>query len=77
MTFKKDKLYYIKFLDHSVGLKDAMIIEAVGWCVKDDPKYVVFTSWKVLSDDQDVVDNNHEPFSIIKSCIKKKKQLSY
>lgn len=77
MTFKKDKLYYIKFLDHSVGIKDAMVIEAVGWVVKDASNYVVFTSWKVLSDDTDVVDNNHEPFSIIKSCIKKKKILYF
>lgn len=75
MKFKEGQLYYIKFYDHSVGLKDAMTIEAVGWAIKDESKYVVFTSWKVLSDDTDITDNNHEPFSIIKSCIRKKRMI--
>ena len=75
-TFKVGALYYIKFLDHSVGLKESMVISAVGWCIKNEKDYAVFTSWEVESDDQEIIDNNHEPFTIIKSCIKKKRKLT-
>lgn len=75
MKFQKDKLYYLKFKDHSAGIKNIMIIEAVGWVVKDEKDYVVFTSWLVNNDDKEIVDNNHEPFSIVKSCIIKKRLL--
>lgn len=75
--FQVGKLYYIKFNDHSTGIKDMMTIEAVGWCIKDAPKYAVFTAWQVLHDDREIVDNNHEPFSLIKSCVLKKRKLDY
>ena len=74
--FKIGRLYYIKFLDHSVGMKDKMFVEAVGWCIKDGSDYAVFTSWQVEHKDRSIVDDNHEPFSIIKACVKKKRLLS-
>ena len=75
IKFQVGRLYQIRFLDHSVGLKKAMEIEAVGWCIKDEGKYAVFTSWQVDDDDTSVVEDNHEPFSIIKSCVVKKRVL--
>lgn len=74
--FKVGSLYYIKFLDHSVGIKDKMTIEVVGWCIEDDKEHAVFTAWQVLHDDKKIVDDNHEPFSLIKACIKKKRVLN-
>jgi len=49
------------------------MIEVVGWCIKDSKDHAVFTSWQVISDDKRLVDDNHEPFTIIKSCVKKKR----
>jgi len=73
--FKVGSAYTIRFLDHSVGMKEAMVIDVVGWCIKDEPKYAVFTSWKIDHEDESIVEHNHEPFSIIKSCIQKKRLL--
>ena len=74
--FVVGRLYYIKMLDHSVGMKDKMTVELVGWCLEDHKDYAVFTSWQVIHDDQKLVDDNHEPFSVIKSCVRRKKVLS-
>jgi hypothetical protein len=74
-NFKEGRLYHITFLDHSVGIKDKMIVEAVGWCVEDGDDYAVFTSWQVIHDDKEMVNDNHEPFAVIKSCVKRKRIL--
>lgn len=71
--FKLHKLYYVKFKDHAFGINKVCVINAVGWVTEDDPDYVVLTPWLVESDDYDVVKNNQEPFTIIKSCIIKKR----
>lgn len=76
MKFKIGDCYRVLFLDHSVGMKDMMTIEVVGWCIADNKDNVVFTSWMVQSDDEEVVSENHEPFSIIKSCIKRKRKIA-
>lgn len=76
MKFKVGSLYYIKFLDHSVGIKGKIVVEAVGWCIEDDKDHAVFTSWQLIHEDKATVDANHEPFSVIKSCVKKKRVIS-
>ena len=63
------KLYKIRFYDHSIGTTDKMVCEAVGWVVKDDPDYVVLTSWKVDTKDVQVKRDNVEPVSILKAVI--------
>jgi hypothetical protein len=73
--FKVGCAYKIQFLDHSVGMKEAMVIDVIGWCVKDSAKFAVFSAWKVDHEDAAIVEHNHEPFSIIKSCIQKKRLL--
>jgi len=77
MNFKVGRPYYLKFEDHSVGIKGMMTIEAIGWCIENHSKYAIFTSWQVISEDKSVVDSNHEPFSIVKSCIIKKRVLNF
>ena len=74
--FSEDVLYYIEFYDHAYGINEAITVKVVGWCIKDTKEYAVFSSWKVISNDKDIVDNNHEPFTIVKSCIRRKKKLS-
>lgn len=74
--FKVGRAYHIKFLDHSVGIKGKILVETLGWCIEDHDDHAVFTAWQVISDDKAVVNDNHEPFSIIKSCIKSKKLLT-
>ena len=72
-NFVVGRAYWIKFLDHSVGIKGKMEIETLGWCIENHKDYAVFSAWVVDSDDKKVVDDNHEPFSVIKSCIKQKR----
>ena len=77
MKFKIGELYYLEFLDHSVGLKGEMEIQAVGWVVKETSKCLILTSWRVIHDDKSIVDGNYEIFSVVKSCIKRKKKLAF
>jgi hypothetical protein len=74
--FKVGRAYKIKFLDHTHGSKKTAIVETLGWCLEDTPEYVVFTAWRLDDEDKSFVDNNHEPFTVVKSCIKGKKVLS-
>lgn len=68
-TFEKGKLYKIRFYDHSIGSKEKMICEAVGWVEEDDKDHVVLTHWRVDTKDLQVARDNIEPTSIIKSAI--------
>lgn len=63
------KLYKLTFYDHSVGSKEKMVCEAVGWCIQDDPIHVVLTAWNVKTNDEDVKSQNVEPVSILKAVI--------
>lgn len=74
--FRIGRAYWIKFLDHSIGIKGKMEIEVVGWVIEDHPDHVILSHWMVQSNDKSVVDDNHEPTSLIKSCIVRKKLLS-
>lgn len=74
-NFKPGKAYAVKFLDHCVGIKGSMTIIAIGFCVENTEKHAVFTSWEIESDDEKLKDDNREYFTIIKSCIIKKKLL--
>jgi hypothetical protein len=73
--WQQDRLYQITFLDHCVGMKEVMKCQTVGWLIKEDPEYIVLTSWRVVHEDKGMVDDNHEPTVIIKSTIKRAKLL--
>ena len=75
-NFKVGRAYKIRFLDHTHGVNKLVIVETLGWCLEDHKDYVVFSAWRVDDDDDKMVDNNHEPFTVVKSCIKGKKILS-
>lgn len=67
--FDLGKIYKVRFYDHSVGIDTKMICEVVGWCIKDKSDYAVFTSWQVLTKDEEVKKQNVEPISILKAVI--------
>lgn len=69
-------LYKVRFHDHCCGGKDLITCESVGWVIKNDPKYVVLTSWRVDSPDKDTVENNVETTTILKSCIVRSRKYS-
>lgn len=67
--FEFHKLYKIRFYDHSIGSKEKMICEVVGWVIKDEVDHVVLTSWLVDTEDVQVKRDNVEPVSILKAVI--------
>ena len=73
--FITDKLYKIRFYDHSTGSQDKIICETVGWIIKEDKTHVVLSYWIVDTDDDAVKRANIEPSSIIKSCIIRSRKL--
>lgn len=75
-NFKVGKLYFLRVDDHSFGMDRIAVVEVVGWCIKDHPKYAVFSPWRVDDHDKEVVDANREPFTIVKSCITKKRVIN-
>lgn len=72
--FKKGELYKVRFKDHCVGSKEVMVCEVVGWLVKQDRDSIVLSSWVVITEDQQVFNDNHEPTTILKSCIIRKRK---
>lgn len=76
INFKVGKAYFVTFLDHTHGTDKLATVQILGWCIKDTKESVVFSAWKLDSDDKSYVDNNHEQFSLVKSCIKKKRVIS-
>jgi hypothetical protein len=77
MNFKKDKLYYIKFLDHFINGDNEMVCETVGWVLSQNTKSVTIATWRNVTDDKETFENNLEKTTIIKSCILKKRVLNF
>lgn len=74
MKFKNGELYYIKFLDHCISEDHTVIeCEVCGWVLSEDKDRVTLTWWHVSNDAYR--DGNDEPVSIIKSTIKKKRNI--
>ena len=70
MKLKKEKLYYIRFLDHVMGEDiDAVHCEICGWVVRETNSSYVFTWWNVDSNDKELVEGNREYVTILKSTI--------
>lgn len=65
----KYRLYKIKFHDHTINMQEEMIIEAVGFFVKSTRNAYVFSHWLVRHEDRSVVEDNLEPFAIVKKAI--------
>jgi hypothetical protein len=67
--FELGKLYKVTFLDHSIGMHEKMICQIVGWCIRDEAEHAVFTSWVVVTKDEQVKKDNVEPVSILKAVV--------
>jgi len=74
-TFSRNKLYYIKFLDHAMGCWNPITCEVVGWCYKKGNNYVVVTPWKVSGVDEATEKNNSEPIVLLTATIMECKEL--
>ena len=62
-------LYRIVFYDHFIGGSEEVVIQAVGYFYKETKNYLIFSHWVVLSKDGKVVEDNLEPFSLVKKAI--------
>jgi hypothetical protein len=67
--FTEGQHYIVEFLDHFVGHDEPILCQVSGWVTKDDPDYVVLTTWLVLTDDRSIEEDNREMVAIIKSTI--------
>lgn len=74
--FKIGRAYKIRFWDHTQGIKKTVMVETLGWCLEDHKDFVVFSAWRVDDLDTELVSNNHEPFTVVRSCIKSKKLIA-
>lgn len=68
-------LYKLTFFDHCIGRYDKMLCEVVGWCLQDSDDHIVLTPWITVTDDEQIKKDNVEPYSIIKSTIKRSRKL--
>lgn len=72
---KLGRLYKVQFHDHCVGIKGAMVCEAVGWLVSEDKDSITLSHWRTITKDKDVYDSNHEYTTILKKVILKERWL--
>ena len=76
VKFKTGELYELLFQDHAVGSHTPFMCKISGYIIEDNKDYVSISPWIVLTDDESVVRNNLEIFSILKCAIKKKKLIN-
>jgi hypothetical protein len=69
MNFEQDVLYKILFLDHAVGIDEAIKCEVVGWVTKDSDVAVTLSHWMVRHEDEEVVRGNTEHTTLVKRAI--------
>ncbi len=69
--YKANSWHYIKFLDHCNGFEadKPMIIEIFIYVIEDKKDYIYGTTWRPVTDDQEIYRDNLEKVSIIKSTI--------
>ena len=71
----KYRPYKITFFDHSIGLGEEILIHAVGYYIKATNNAYVFSHWLVKHKDNTIVQDNLEPFAIVKKAIVKIEKL--
>jgi len=72
--FVKGNLYYIKFLDHTIGGGEEATCEIAGWTISDRKSCVVLNLWNVL--DVDVDEDERELVTIVKGTIIKSRKIT-
>ena len=75
MKFKKGELYIVYAHDHSTGEPPDAVIKTVGWYLGETKRNYRFTSWEVISDDEEIRTGNPEYSNIIKGQIIRKIKL--
>ena len=69
MRFYKKKFYCITFLDHAVGVHKPITCRVVGELYNSDKDSLYFVTWIPISSDKELVENNLEKITILKSTI--------
>lgn len=77
MKFKKDSLYHIIFYDHALDahIDEEIKCEVIGRVIAIRERSIVVCSWDVIGTDEHTRRGNQTRFTIMKSCIIKKKLL--
>lgn len=75
MKFKIGSVYYVKFLDHIKGHDKPLVCQIVGWVIEDNDDYIVISWWEPEDSDSQMVKDNRELLTIVKSTISKKRKL--
>lgn len=77
MKFKKGSFYTILFYDHALdaNIDEEIKCEVVGKVLLDREKSVVLCCWDVVGADDHTRRGNQTRFTVMKSCIIKRKLL--
>lgn len=74
MIFKEGKAYKVKFKDHTIGLGRVVTCSVLGYCIKDSEESVTLSHWLIVEeDDLDLIKNNYEFTTLLKSTILSKR----
>jgi hypothetical protein len=76
MKYKAGKMYAVKFQDHAINCS-AITCCASGTLVKQDKKTITLAFWLPISESKDLVENNWEIVTIIKSTIIKALEIDF
>ena len=69
-------LYYISFLDHCLhGDINGMPTEVAGFVVEESDDNIVVSFWEPITKDMEILKENRELMTIIKSTIKRKRKV--
>ena len=68
-SYKKGKVYKIRFYDHFASHKDIVECTLVGFFYKEDKKSITLAHWISHCEDPEDADHNIEVVTLVKSCI--------
>ncbi len=75
MSFAVGSAYYIKFLDHIKGASEPLYCQVLGWIIKEEEGFIVLAWWMPEDKDEQLVKDNQELLTIVKSTIIRKKKV--
>ena len=74
---KEFSLYKIRFFDHHIGEENEIVIDAVGFFIKENDRYAIFSHWLVDTKCEETKMSNLEKFALVKNCIISCKEIKH
>ena len=74
--YRVNKMYAVKFLDHAIN-GGAIMCCVSGVLVKQDAKTITLAYWLPISSDVELVENNWEIVTLIKSTVTKVVEIDF